>query len=59
MAISRCLKTTNYLNIIFGQQMAGMVTSQTRGNNFQTMVKKLKLVPDTEVLNPTEQNNPG
>jgi len=40
-------------------QMAGMVTSQTRGNNFQTMVKKLKLVPDTEVMNPTEQNNPG
>ncbi len=36
-----------------------MVTSQTRGNNFQTMVKKLKLVPDTEVINPTEQNNPG
>ena len=39
--------------------MAGMVSSQTRGNSFQAMVKKLNLVPVNEVVNPTEQNNPG
>ena len=36
-----------------------MVSSQTRGNSFQAMVKKLNLVPVNEVVNPTEQNNPG
>jgi hypothetical protein len=39
--------------------MAGMVSSQTRGNSFQAMVKKLNLVPVNEVVNPTEQNTPG
>jgi len=40
-------------------QVAGIVSAQSRANNFQALVKKLSLIPDNGDASPTEPNNPG
>ena len=40
-------------------QVAGIVSAQSRVNNFQALVKKLSLIPDNGDASPTEPNNPG